>query len=204
MPIGWTNREVSLFDHPTSRASFGFSEGQSPITKGLKMEFRKAVDFLNLLTRHATRVLLVLGMMMLGAMMFLTATDVILRYLFNRPVSGAYELIEYMMAIVVPFGIAYCAYQRGHVAVDLLVVRFSKRLQAAIGTITSFLTLGLFVLITWQNLRYIREQYDSQLTSAVLLIPVYPFIAIVTVGTAVFCLILLRDTIEFLMKAVTK
>jgi TRAP-type C4-dicarboxylate transport system permease small subunit len=168
------------------------------------MELKKASDFLNLLTRSAARVLLALGMVMLGAMMFLTAADVILRYLFNRPISGAYELIEYMMAIVVPFGIAYCAYQGGHVAVDLFLVRLPKRLQATIGTITSLLTLSLFILITWQNFLYIKEQYDSQLTSAVLLIPVYPFIAVVAVGTAVFCLILVRDVIDSFMKAVTK
>jgi TRAP-type C4-dicarboxylate transport system permease small subunit len=168
------------------------------------MEYKKVADLLNGLTRSATRVLLALGMVMLGAMMFLTAADVILRYIFNRPVSGAYELIEYMMAIVVPFGIAYCAYQGGHVAIDLLLVHLPKRVQGAIGMITSLLTLGLFVLITWQNLIYIKEQYDSKLTSAVLLIPVYPFIALVTVGTAVFCLILLRDLFNFFIKGATQ
>jgi TRAP-type C4-dicarboxylate transport system permease small subunit len=53
------------------------------------MQFKKAVDFLNQLTRSATRMLLALGMMMLGAMMFLTAADVILRYILNNPVPGA-------------------------------------------------------------------------------------------------------------------
>jgi TRAP-type C4-dicarboxylate transport system permease small subunit len=168
------------------------------------MRFKKVVGFLNLFARSTTRVLLAVGMVMLGAMMFLTATDVVLRYIFNRPVPGAYEMIEYMMAIVVPFGIAYCAYQGGHVSVDLLVSRFSKRLQGIIGTITSFFTFGLFALITWQNLLYTKEQYASNLTSAVLLIPAYPFVAVVAVGTAVFCLALLRDLIDFITKAVTK
>jgi TRAP-type C4-dicarboxylate transport system permease small subunit len=168
------------------------------------MEFKKTVNFLNLLTRPASRVFFALGMMMLGAMMFLTAADVMLRYIFNNPVPGAYEMIEYMMAIVVPFGIAYCAYRRGHVTVDFLVARFPKKLRGIIGMITSFLTFALFVLITWQNLLYIKDQYDSRLTSAVLLIPVYPFIAVVTVATAVFCLILIRDMIDFFTKGVTK
>jgi TRAP-type C4-dicarboxylate transport system permease small subunit len=168
------------------------------------MQFKKAVDFLNQLTRSATRMLLALGMMMLGAMMFLTAADVILRYILNNPVPGAYEMIQYMMAIVVSFGVAYCAYQGGHVNVDFLVARFPKKVRGIIGMITSFLTFALFVLITWQNLIYIKEQYDSKLTSAVLLIPVYPFIAVVTVGTAVFCLILVRDMIDFFTKGVTK
>jgi TRAP-type C4-dicarboxylate transport system permease small subunit len=168
------------------------------------MGFKKAVDFFNQLTRSATRVLLALGIIMLGAMMFLTAADVILRYIFNNPVPGTYEMVQYLMAIVVPFGIAYCAYQGGHVTVDFLVARFPKKVRGIIGMITSFLTFGLFVLITWQNWLYIKEQYDSKLTSAVLLIPVYPFIAIVTIGTAVFCLILVRDMIDFFTKEVTK
>lgn len=160
--------------------------------------------FLNKIINFISKGILTVGIVILGAMMFLTAIDVILRYLFNRPVPGAYELTQFMMAIVVPFGIAYCAYVEGHVNVDLLITRFSKRIQTILGAITSFLSLGLFILITWQNIKYIKEQFDSKLTSAVLLIPVYPFVFFVALGIGVFCLIILRDLLKYLDKAVER
>ena len=43
--------------------------------------------------------------MAFALMMFITAADVLLRYIFNRPISGTMELTSYMMAVVVGFGL---------------------------------------------------------------------------------------------------
>jgi len=168
------------------------------------MGIKKALDALTLFVGPVVNGLKAIGMIMLAAMMFLTATDVMLRYIFNSPLHGGYEVIEYLMAIVVPFGVAYCGHQGSHVAVDLLVIRLPRRAQAIIGSVTAFLSLGLLILITWQNFIYIQEQYESKLTSAVLLIPVYPFIGVVAVASAVFCLVLLIDFLNSLSEAVKK
>jgi TRAP-type C4-dicarboxylate transport system permease small subunit len=164
------------------------------------MEDLKEKGLINKFTYYVSKCLLTIGIIVLGAMMFLTAIDVILRYIFNRPVPGSYELTQFMMAIVVPFGIAYCAYAEGHVNVDLIITRFSKRVQNILGIITSLFSLGLFILITWQNLKYVKEQFESKLTSAVLLIPVYPFVFLVALGIAVFCLVLFRDIMKYMDK----
>jgi TRAP-type C4-dicarboxylate transport system permease small subunit len=168
------------------------------------MSFKKIVSFLDHFMQPIIHVLLIIGISALAVMMFLMAADVVLRYFFNSPLPGAYELFEYMMAIVVSFGIVYCAQRGGHVTVDLVVDRFPKKVQAVIGSITSFFSLGLFMLITWQNLWYIKEQFGSKLTSAVLLIPVYPFIAVVAIGFGVFCIVLLKNFINFLSETVAK
>ena len=164
----------------------------------------KTANSLNTLYRPIIKVLNGIAMGIVAAMMFLTATDVILRYIFNRPISGAFELIEYMMAILIPFGLAYCALQGGHVSVDLVVSRFSKKSRSILGSITTLLCLGLFLLITWQNVLYIRENFESKLTSAVLLIPVYPFVTAVAIGSAALCLVLVIDFLNYLTEAVGK
>lgn len=169
-----------------------------------EMWLTKSVSYLNKFTRPLTNILLVAGTSILAMMMFLMATDVVLRYIFNSPLLGAYELIEYMMAILVPFGIVYCAHQKSHVSVDLVVGRFTKRTQAILGSITSLLSLSLFILIAWQSFLFIKENFESKLTSAVLLIPTYPFIAVVAVGFAVLCLVLLIDFLNFLSETVTE
>ena len=37
----------------------------------------------------------------LALMVLLTVTDVCLRYIFNNPITGSYELTEFMMAVLV-------------------------------------------------------------------------------------------------------
>ena len=164
----------------------------------------KAIHFLDRLNRPIVKCLRFVAMTVLAAMMFLTAADVILRYLFNRPITGAYEMIEFLMSILISFGLAYCAVQAGHVSVDLVVDFLPKKTQAVIGCVTSLLSAVLFLLITWQNVLYVNENFESKLQSAVLLIPVYPFIGAVAIGSAALFLVLTTDFLNFLHEAVTK
>ncbi len=147
-----------------------------------------------------TRILIAIGTAILALMMFLTALDVGLRYVFNRPLSGAFELVEYMMAILIPFCIVYCAHQKGHVAVELILDRFPKRIQKIADTITTFIAMIFAIVIAWQNILYIFEVKGSGLTSAVLLIPAYPFVAPIAIGMGAFALILVVHLSEYVSK----
>ena len=140
----------------------------------------------------------------LAAMMTLTGVDVTLRYVFSRPIPGSFEITEYMMPIVVALGLAYCAIEKGHVRVDLVVTRLSERAQAIMNSLASFLFLGTFILITWQSVLRAQEMIRFGTTSHNLYIPVAPFVLVVTVGSAVLCLVLLREFIDYLCKAVKK
>jgi len=154
-------------------------------------------------SKAISRVLIAIGATMLALMMLLTALDVGLRYLFNRPLSGAFEMVEYMMAIIIPFSIAYCAEQRGHVAVELILARFPKRMQLIVEALMTFVAMLFAVVIAWQNFIYIGEVYDSHLTSSVLLIPAYPFVIPVALGIGAFALMLLVHLIDIISKAKT-
>lgn len=135
--------------------------------------------------------LIAIGATMLVLMMFLTVVDVGLRYVFNRPLSGAFELVGYMMAIFVPFSIAYCGHKNEHITVDLFMDRFSSKTRSIADIITTFITLLFAIVIAWQNVLYFFEVKGSGLTSSVLLIPEYPFIAPTAIAFATFALILL-------------
>lgn len=140
--------------------------------------------------------LVAIGATMLALMMFLTAADVGLRYVFNRPLSGAFELVGYMMAILVPFSIAYCGHKNGHITVDIFMDRFSRKTKLIVDIITTFITLLFAIVISWQNVLYFFEVKGSGLTSSVLLIPEYPFIAPTAIAFATFALILFVRLIE--------
>lgn len=127
----------------------------------------------------------------LALMMFLTAMDVGLRYIFNSPISGALELVEYMMAVIVPFALTVAAYEKMHIGVELIMDRFPKGVRLFVGCVTDSMTFSLYALITWQGFLYIFEERDSGMTSAVLLIPNYPFVASLTAAFALLSLITL-------------
>jgi TRAP-type transport system small permease protein len=138
-----------------------------------------------------TRILTVIAAIAMTLMMFLTAADVLCRYFFNSPISGSMELVEYLMAIIVPFSIAYCALEKSHVAVDLIVDYFPKSLRKICHFFITIPSIGFILLICWQNYLSVFDTYDSKMTSAVLLIPAYPFVIPVAIGTLIYAVTML-------------
>ncbi len=145
-----------------------------------------------------------MGVSVLALMMFLTSTDVLLRYVFRRPITGSVELIEYMLAILVAFSIAYCAVRKRHVSIDLVVSHFPQRVRAIVNGINCLMGMGILFLITWQCAVYVKEEFDAGLTSGSLYIPVFPFVGAVALGSAMFFLVLLTHLFEFVSRAVRK
>jgi len=166
------------------------------------MALTKVIRAFITVVKHISKAINSAGGFVLLLMMFLTAMDVLLRYIFNRPISGSYEITEYMMAIVVSSGLAYCAVVKGHVVVDLIISRFPSRVQAILNSVHLLVSFALFVVITRQSYLYILTMADSNRTSAVLLIPVFPFIAILTIGLGIYTLQLLADLLDTVLEAV--
>jgi len=150
------------------------------------------------------KILAVIGQGVLILMMLLTAADVCLRYIFNRPILGALELTEFMMAIVVSSALAYAAFRKGHVSVDVLITRFSSRVQAVINSITCFLGFSLFLLIAWRSTLYAENLRACGQVSTILYIPIHPFVYSIIIGSAVICLILLGNLVEHLRHVVER
>lgn len=147
---------------------------------------------------------LVLSAACLALMMFLTALDVGLRYVFNSPIPGALEVVEYMMAVIIPFALTVTAVNKAHIGVELIMERFPKRVRLYVACITNLLVFVLYGLITWQSFFYIFEQHDSGMTSAVLLIPQYPFVASLAVAFALFSLTTLMHFFENLAEVTSQ
>jgi TRAP-type C4-dicarboxylate transport system permease small subunit len=134
-------------------------------------------------------------------MMFLTAGDVTLRQ-FKFPIMGTDDLTAFLMVILISFGLAYCAINKGHVRVELLVERLPNRLQAIIDAVTSLFSLGLCVLIAWQSIINAVSVYESGATSWTLNIIVFPFAGLIAFGFAWFAVILLADFINAIFRMV--
>jgi len=72
-----------------------------------------------------------------------------MRYLFNRPLPGHLELTQLFIAPAVFLALSYVQEYRGHVGMDLLVERLSRRRRAAVDAFVLLVALATFVVITW-------------------------------------------------------
>ena len=168
------------------------------------MWLQRGTDILSRINRPLVSILKFGALWALSLMMFLTFADVLLRYVFNSPIPGAAELIQFMMGILVSFSVVYCAYKKSHISVDLLVENFPDSTKRVLECFMRLLALLLFLPIAWQSFVYISVEFHSGLVSPVLYIPVYPFIAIVAVAFVILCLTLLVDFLGLLSEVVSK
>jgi len=155
------------------------------------MEITRVITQVSRVIEPVIRIINGVGVGILAVMMFFTVMDVCLRYFLNRPFASSFELTEFMMGIIVAFGLAYTARLDGHIKVDILTSRLPQRTQAAISCLTHLVCVVVFILITWQSFAQARTLYLSGLTSEVLYIPVFPFVIMTGIGFALLGLVFL-------------
>jgi TRAP-type C4-dicarboxylate transport system permease small subunit len=99
--------------------------------------------------RHAEVVLGVAASAILFAMMVLTFVDVVARYVFNRPVRGAFEVTELLLVVLIFAGLPLVSYADEHVTMDFVdrVLRpgARARLQRGVHVVTA----AIMVLLAW-------------------------------------------------------
>ncbi len=137
-------------------------------------------------------------------MMFLVTTNVLLRYVFSRPLKSVYEIVEIMLVIVVCFGMAYTAILKGLVSVEVLVERFPPRAQALMGMVNSLLGLCLFSLITWKSAEQAITYWTEGSTTYVSNVPLFPFVLVVVFGSGLLSLVLLTQFLESMSRMMKK
>jgi TRAP-type C4-dicarboxylate transport system permease small subunit len=129
----------------------------------------------------------------LFSMIFIPSFDVFLRVLFGKSILGAEELVSLVQVIVVFLALAYTAAKKGHIGVDLLYDRLPKRVQPIMNTTISLICMVLCSLTACQAFKHGREVWDSELTTVVLRIPVFPFEFLTALGFLLTALVFLTD-----------
>ncbi|MFW6180859.1 MAG: TRAP transporter small permease [Spirochaetota bacterium] len=124
------------------------------------------------------------------AMMLLTTSDVVLR-LFRAPITGTYDMVGLLGAAFVSFALAHTSLQKAHIAVDFLVRKLPPRSRLLVDAGTELLSLGLFVLVCMQSVRYAGRLHMMGEVSLTLRAPLHPFVYGTAAGSGMLCLVLL-------------
>jgi TRAP-type C4-dicarboxylate transport system permease small subunit len=124
----------------------------------------------------------IVGVVILIAMMLMTVADVILRYFFRRPIIGSMEISVALMVCVVFLGIGWCALNDGHISVDIITGKLSKRGRALLNGFDNFVTMALALMIAWRSFVEALSVKDMEVASPILSIPRYPFVFVTSFG----------------------
>jgi TRAP-type C4-dicarboxylate transport system permease small subunit len=128
-------------------------------------------------------------------MMFLTVTDVTMRF-FGKPILGSYELVSFMGAIVIGFAIPKTSFDRGHVYVDFLSVKWTEATQKVVFVITRIPSIAFFIALTIFLVLKGRALYRVAEVSSILQIPRYTLVLLLAFCCLVQCIVLIADILR--------
>jgi TRAP-type C4-dicarboxylate transport system permease small subunit len=140
----------------------------------------------------------------LFAMILLTCLDVSMRYFFNSPITGTYDLVSLMGAVIASFSMPYTMLAKGHVAVEILIRSLSNRKQLVIETITHTVGIILSLVLVWQCVVLALDMKAAGEVTPTLLIPFYPIVYCMAVCFFVLCLAILVNLLEIWLKKAKK
>ncbi|HVN95000.1 MAG TPA: TRAP transporter small permease [Syntrophorhabdaceae bacterium] len=141
------------------------------------------------------KVLSFIGGAALSLMMFLTVADVIMRAL-GYPILGTYEMVALALAVVIGFTIPMVSLDRGHVYMEILLEKLSKRPRAIMNTLTRVFCLILFMVIGYNLIMVGVELHASGEVSSTLKIPFFPIAYGVGICCFLECLVFIFDIVK--------
>ena len=134
--------------------------------------------------RFISKLLNIIAGISVTIMMLLTVADVLLRA-GGHPIIGTFEIVALLLALVIGFGIPQVSLDRGHVYMDFLLEKLSKRGKNVMNTITRLFCIIFFLPLGYNLFNVGARFHASGEVSATIKIPFYP----VAYGVAVCCLL---------------
>lgn len=99
--------------------------------------------------RRAEALLGVAASAILFAMMLLTTVDVVARYVFNRPLRGAFEVTELLLVVLIFAGLPLVSFAGEHAVMDFVDRVLGRRAQVALERVVQAVSAALMFLLTW-------------------------------------------------------
>ena len=128
--------------------------------------------------------------------------DVVMRTVFNFSLPGIVELEEYFLLLVIYYSLAHAHITVGHIRIDFITEKIPASLRPVISSITSLLSVVLFVLMTWQLV--VNGVDKLGVLSSSLRLPLGIFYLLAAVGTTLEIFAATKDTIRHLLKSAAK
>lgn len=135
------------------------------------------------------------GSGILFIMMLLMVADITLRFLFNKPILGGYELVEILMVLLVGLGFAFTQSEDGHVRVTMFIDYLPARPKAIVDAMGLLAGTAMMGIVGYAGIVQGGISDAQGQTTTVLFIPLYPFYYLLGAGFLVYALVMLVDAL---------
>lgn len=135
---------------------------------------------LTLATRYATYG----SALFLAAMMLVTVIDVVLRAIFNLPVTGTYDLVQLFLVGTVFLSIPDVFLHDKNIVIDFVDHMFGRRAIGIFKLISNVLALGFLMVLLWRMLPPAFDSANYHEVSPDLSIPMVVHWVLMIVGIA--------------------
>jgi len=133
-------------------------------------------------------------------MVVITVIDVVGSKTLHWPFPGGFEITSLLAVIMIAFALPYTQSKKGHIEVELLVERFSPKVQLVIASFICLISVVLFALTTWQMFKKAYSLLSDGNVTAVLYIPIFPFSFAADLCFFIMFLLLLLELIKLFRK----
>ncbi|WGS18872.1 MULTISPECIES: TRAP transporter small permease [unclassified Bradyrhizobium] len=139
------------------------------------------------------------------AIMVIVFGDVIMRYVFNRPFSWAYDLISlYLMAGIFFLVLSEAYASHAHVSVDILQQKFSPAMIRVSEIVTCIVGIAVFSLIAYLGyLRAVDSFESADVMAGAIPWPMWPSIGLVPFGAGLITIRLALHLIAHVLSLAT-
>lgn len=134
--------------------------------------------------------LAVLGLVI---MMLASVADVVMANLFNRPLTGTFDLVETTLVFVVFLGFPATFVSNGHIAVDVVDMLVSPRTVKRLKRFAVVISLVCLVFLAWQMINPAMDAYRFGEKKQELGIPNWVLWVPMIFGIALSAAVLLRS-----------
>ena len=146
--------------------------------------------------RRADALLGVAASTILLLMMFLTVVDVVARYVFNRPLRGAFEVTELMLLVLIFAGLPLVSFSDEHAVMDFVDRVIGPVAQRRLDRAVHLVNAAFMCLLTWLVWLKADRIWAYRDATDVLRIVYGPFVYFMAVTLALAALIHLYKVVE--------
>lgn len=158
------------------------------------MKELKLIRFYEIL-RKISKVFATISGIAISVIMIFTIVTIIMRSVLGKPVVGANEMVEVLLAMFVFAAIIYSQTEKAHINLFLILLRLPEKLAGIIYAVDLLIVTAVAGAITYAMFSQAAYAVSKHLVSALLLIPYAPFNYAAAVCMMAFTVIMAGDTI---------
>ena len=143
--------------------------------------FKKIVVKLNDLAGYGSSFLI-------AANMVIVTYSVIMRLLFDSPLSGLTDVVGFISAGSAALAFGYTEKERGFMQVDFVKEYFPKSVQMVIHLVLGLISIAALAILTWRFIIYGISCYQLGTMTWVAFLPYWPICILLVIGCALYTL----------------